>query len=105
MLDPSDMEVQSKITKAVSKCINANVEDNLCVYIPADIVSDHNDELEVKAATLEEVHQWAEPADASLLWQMPKICESTSDYFKSTMSDLCNQYRSIFTEFSILDDV
>jgi hypothetical protein len=101
-LDPSSMTVHSR--GAVSQCVVSNSDDSLCLYIPADISSDHDDEMEVEAPTLEEVNQWAQYSEAPLDWQMPKICETTTDYFKSTMSDLCNQYKSIFTEFSPLDD-
>jgi hypothetical protein len=88
----------------VSKCVVLNSVDSLCLYIPADISSDHDDEKEVEAPTLEEAHQWTQDSEVPLVWQMPKICETTTYYFKTTMFDLCNQYKSIFTEFSLLDD-
>ncbi len=61
--------------------------------------------MDVESASLEEVKQWADTSETPMAWSKPHICEKTFPYFQSAMSDMCNEFRSIFTEFSILDDV
>ncbi len=84
--------------------LNKEQEDPLCFYIPPDVITDHNHEMKVEVATLEKIHQRAKHGETSLM-QMPHICSTTSSAFESTMTDLCNEFQSIFSDFSILDDV
>jgi hypothetical protein len=68
LLDASEMSVTSKLSGTSVKCITsveANAEDTLCAYIPADVATDHDDEMDVHAASLEEVKQWADHSATS----------------------------------------
>ena len=108
MLDAPEMAVISKVSQTTVQCILdplSTVDDSLFTFIPVDVSTDHDDEMEVEAASLDEVKQWGDTSDTPMAWTMPQIGQDTSQYFQSAMSDLCNEFRSIFTEFSILDDV
>ena len=108
MLDVPEMAIISKVSQTTVRCILdplTTVDDSLFTFIPVDVSTDHDDEMEVEAASLDEVKQWGDTSDTPMAWTMPQIGQDTSQYFQSAMSDLCNEFRSIFTEFSILDDV